>query len=177
MAKRLHSSLILMAVFLLGLGGGVAGMIWAWPGLRARYFRPQRPSFVEYLRESLKLTPDQVTQVQAISKETRDRSQALHLQFVPSYNKVCEDFSQIRTQETAAFAPLRQEELDKMHGVLSAAQWETFQAQRTAAMKRQPPDSRDLCRHLSGAPGGPPPGIGGGGRGGRRGRGGPQVQP
>lgn len=164
MPKRLHSSLILAAVFVLGIAGGVAGMVWAWPGLRARYFHRQHQTFIEYMQKTLNLTPAQVPQVQAIFKETSDRRHAIHLQFAPQYYAACEQYMQIRAQERAAFEPVGQQSLDKMKAVLTPAQWETFQKQR-------PPQraQRDTCQHPEQGPGGGSGEPGGRGRGGRRG--------
>lgn len=167
MSKRLHSSLILAAVFVLGIVGGVAGMVWAWPGLRARYFHHERPPFIEYLQKSLNLTPAQVPRMQAIFKETGDRSHAIHVQFMPQYSNLCEQYVQVRAQEREAYAPVRQEELDKIQAVLNPTQWATFQKQRSAAMQAQSQrQQHDPCQH-------PDQGPGGGGRGGRGGRRGP----
>ena len=162
MAKRWHSTLILVAAFVLGLAGGALGIIWAHPGMRPFFFhRPQRPTFVQYLQQSLQLTPAQVPKVQAIFQETGQRSHAIHAQFVPAYTKVCQDFLQVRSQEQVAFKPIRQEELQKMQGVLTATQWQKFQQQREAAMKRAQQQQADACRHAGGRPPGPPPGRGG----------------
>ena len=173
MPKRFHSSMILAVVFVLGILGGVAGMVWAWPGIRARYFHHPRPTFTQFLQTSLNLTTAQVPEVQKIYKETGDRSHTIHLQFVPDYTRVCEEYVQIRGKERDAFAPVRQEELDKMHQVLTPTQWATFQKQRTAAMKAQTErqQRQDSCQHAGQGPGGPGPGgpNGGRGRGGHRG--------
>ncbi|MGH9394615.1 MAG: hypothetical protein ACRD1E_10630 [Terriglobales bacterium] len=142
--------MILVVVFVLGLGAGIAGMVWAWPGLRAKYFPRHREHFVAMLTSTLKLTQQQVPQVQAVVQDTRERSHQIHLQFVPRYDKVCEDFLQIVHEEHDAFTPLGQQESVKLKAIMTPAQWQKYEAQRPR--QPRPPD---FCRHGSPTPGGP----------------------
>lgn len=129
----------------------MATMVWAWPGLRARYFPHHRTTLVEYLKP-LKLTPQQVSQVQAVYKETGQRSHEIYLQFVPQYTKICEDFTATRKQERDAFEPVRQQELSKLQAIMTPAQWQQFQQMRAQSQRGQPQRQPDVCRHLPGAP-------------------------
>lgn len=168
MPNRLNSTLILVAVFGFGLAAGICGMVWAWPGLRAHYFPRHRESYTQFLTRTLKLSTQQQSQVQVVLKDTQDRRRALTVEFQPQYAKVCSDFVAIRKQEGDAYAPIRQQELDKLHAVFTDAQWQTFQQGRAQNARNQPPRQTDLCRRLLS-----PSGGGGGGRGsGRGGRGG-----
>lgn len=148
MPKRLHSTLILVVVFGLGLAAGIAGMVWAWPGLRNRLMPHRRQTFVQYLQGSLKLTPAQVPQIQAVINDTWQRGHTVHLQYVPGYTKLCEEFLQLSQQEHASFLPVRQQELTKLRAIMTPDQWQKFQQMRAAAAKRHPPRKPDLCRHL-----------------------------
>ncbi len=149
--------MILVVVFAFGLAAGVGVMVWAWPGLRAHFFPHHREGFVPYMTRTLKLTPQQVPQLQALAKEITERRHQLHLQFVPAYTKVCNDFTQVQKQERDAYAPIRQQEVDKFHAMLTSAQWQAFQQQRAQASRNRPPRQTDLCRHLAAAPGAAPP--------------------
>jgi len=159
MPKRFHSTLILVAVFGLGLAAGVGVMVWAWPGLRARYFPHRHEPIQQYLTRTLKLNPQQVPPLHALIQDIGVRRHQLHLQFVPAYTKVCNDFTAVQRQERDAYAPIRQQELDKLRAILTPAQWQTFQQQRAQASRNQPPRQTDLCRHLAPAANGahPPP--------------------
>ncbi len=148
MGKRIHSTLILVVVFGLGLATGVAGMVWAWPGVRDHLMPHHRQTFVQYLQRTLNLSATQVPQVEAVLKDTRQRRHAVHLQFVPQYTTLCESFLTVSQKERAIFAPTLQQELGKLQAILTPAQWQKFQAQRAAAAKKYPPRKPDLCRHL-----------------------------
>lgn len=147
MAKRWNSTLILVAVFILGLAGGVATMVWAWPGLHSRYFPHHRQTLTEYLKP-LQLTPAQLPQVLAVYKDTGEKSHVLHMKFVPEYEKICSDFTATRAQEQDAYEPLRQEALGKLQALMTADQWTKFQAMRAEQRKNQPHNKPDVCRHL-----------------------------
>ncbi len=152
MAKRFHSTLILVVVFGLGLAAGVAGMVWAWPGLRDHLMPHRRQTFVQYLQRTLKLSSTQVPRVEAVLKDAGRRRHQVHVQFVPEYTKICEDFLTVSQKERSIFAPIRQQELGKLQAILTPAQWQTFQTQRAAAAKKYPPRKPDLCRHLPSLP-------------------------
>jgi hypothetical protein len=148
MPKRIHSTLILVVVFAFGLAAGVAGMVWAWPGLHNRLMPHRRQTFVQFLQHSLNLTPVQLPQVRAVINDTRRRGHAVHEQYVGAYSKICEDFMQVSQREHASFLPVRQQELSKLQAIMTPAQWQKFQRMRAAAEKRHPPRKPDLCRHL-----------------------------
>jgi len=148
MPKRIHSTMILVAVFGLGIAGGIAGMVWAWPGLRSHLFPHNHESGIEQLQKTLSLDPAQVPQVKAIYEETGERSHSIHLQFVPAYNQICNEYTQTRSQERAAFAPIRQQELDKLHAVLNPEQWAKVQQRRAEAEKDRAQHQPDVCRHM-----------------------------
>jgi hypothetical protein len=158
MPKRFHSTLILVVVFGLGLAAGVAGMVWAWPGVRDRLMPHRRQTFVEYLQHSLQLTPAQVPQIEAVINDTRRRGHTVHMQYVPAYTNICEQFLKVSQQEHTSFLPVRQQELSKLQAIMTPTQWRKFQQMRAAAAKRHPPRKPDLCRHLPPlpAPGGKP---------------------
>ncbi|HXE30661.1 MAG TPA: hypothetical protein VN515_02540 [Terriglobales bacterium] len=158
MPKRLHSSLILVAVFVLGIVGGIAGMVWAWPGLHARFFPHHHLTLAQALKP-VGLTAAQMPQVEAIYRETGDRGHQIHLQFVPEYAHICDEFTQTRKQERDAYAPLRQQELDKLRAVMNDTQWQRYQQMRAQQQARNPPRQPDVCRHLypQSKPASPPP--------------------
>jgi|GEM_PF-3145326 len=155
MPKRVHSTMILMVVFVLGLGAGIAGMVWAWPGVRTKYFQPpRRERFVPMLTRTLRLTPQQVPQVQSVVDEQRKQVHDIHVQFIPRYNKVCEDFLQIVHDEREVMSPVRQQELDKLKAIMTSSQWDKFESDRAQAAKAHPQRPPDACRNGSPSPGG-----------------------
>lgn len=149
MAKRLQSSVILVVVFCLGLAAGVAGMVWAWPGVQARFFRRQRVPPLQRLQRTLSLTPQQLTQMQTVLKGVGDLRHSIHLKYVPEYTRLCEDFAQASQQERDEYtqSPDRQKALDQIHGILTSAQWQIFQNRMMASGKSRVTQP-DLCRHL-----------------------------
>lgn len=154
MSQRFHSTLILVAVFVLGVAGASC-MIWAWPGMRMHLFPHHRPTLAQYMKP-VGVNATQLAQVEAIFKETGERRHEVHLQFVPQYAKVCDDFTQVRRQERDAYTPVGQQELTKLQAVMTPAQWQKFQQLRS--QQHQPSRPPDLCRHLypgSGGRGGP----------------------
>jgi len=156
MPKRIHTTLILVAVFVLGIAGGISVMVWAWPGLRSEFHRDRRQDFVQYLQKSLHLSASQVPPVRALFKDAGERRHRIHLEFAPAYAKVCEEYMGVRAQERQAFAPVRQQALGKLQAMLTPAQWKAFQQQRAAAEKQQANHTPDVCRHLDGhLPSGP----------------------
>lgn len=122
-------------------------MVWAWPGLHSRYFPHHRPSLTEYLKP-LNLSPTQLPQVLAVYKDTGQQSHQLHLKFVPEYEKICNDFTATRQQEQDGYEPIRAQALGKLQTIMTADQWQKFQAMRAEQRKNQGHSKPDVCRHL-----------------------------
>lgn len=151
MPRSWQSSAILVVVFGLGLAAGIAGMVWAWPGIRARFHNNTHPreTGIQRLQRTLNLTAEQVPQVQAVLKDAIAQRHAVHLTFQPDYARICGEFDQVLKKEHDALVPGSQQELNKLQAILTSAQWQTFQQERAA--NRRPPRP-DLCRHPA-----PPP--------------------
>ncbi len=146
MPRSFSSTVILVVVFALGLSAGIGGMVWAWPGLQAKYFPHKHQPFIQVLQKRVKLTPQQVPQVEAVLSDVSARNHANHLLFRPQYAKICDEYNQVRKQERDAYAPIREQELDKLHAIFTPEQWQTFQSDRAAAQR--PPHQPDVCRNL-----------------------------
>lgn len=146
MPKRFHSSAILVIVFVLGLAAGIAGMVWAWPGVQARYFSHKRETFVQRLQTTLQLTPPQVTQVQGVIADAGQLRHSIHLKYAPQYHALCEQAYALHQQERDAYlqSPQRKQLLDRLHSIMTASQWQKWQQPSSANTHRPRPDP---CEH------------------------------
>lgn len=146
MPKRFHSSAILVIVFVLGLAAGIAGMVWAWPGVQARYFSHKRETFVQRLQTTLELTPPQVTQVQGVIEDAGQLRHSIHLKYAPQYHALCEQAYALHQQERDAYlqSPQRKQLLDRLHSIMTASQWQKWQQPSSANTHRPRPDP---CEH------------------------------
>lgn len=145
MSRRFQTSLILVVVFCLGLAAGVAGMVWAWPGVRARFaHKPQHEPPMARMQRTLSLTPQQVTAMQTVLKGIGDLRHQIHLEYTPQYDHLCEQSAQVLQQEREEYvqSPERLKALDQIHGILTDAQWKIFQDRMVESSKsrNQPPD-------------------------------------
>ena len=147
MPDRFHSSLLLVAVFVLGLAGGVGVMVWAWPGVR-NHFHHEHQGFMDFLQHSLDLSPEQMPKVREVFNDAHERGSQVHAQFVPAYTRICDEYMDVLGRERAAFAPIRQQEMDRMQSVLTPKQWTDFSAQASKVQREREHYRPDVCRHL-----------------------------
>ena len=160
MSRRWQTSLILVVVFGLGLAAGVAGMVWAWPGVRSRFApKPQHEPPMVRMQRTLSLTPQQVTQMQTVLKGIGDLRHQIHLKYAPQYDRLCEQSAQVFQQEREEYvqAPERQKALDEIHGILTDPQWKIFQDRMVESGKSRGQQS-DPCHRKPGQPPSSPPG-------------------
>ncbi|MGH9519898.1 MAG: hypothetical protein ACRD2D_09615, partial [Terriglobales bacterium] len=122
-------------------------MVWAWPGVHARYFPRHHQTLTGYLKP-LNLTTTQMPEVLAVYKNFDQQRHQIHMGFTPAYEKVCDDFMATSQQERVAYEPIRHQALDQLQKILTTPQWQKFQAMRTAGQKNQPHYTPDVCRHL-----------------------------
>ncbi|MGH9413977.1 MAG: hypothetical protein ACRD0Y_09590 [Terriglobales bacterium] len=129
MPKRLHSSAILVVVFVLGLAAGIAGMVWAWPGVHARYFHPKHQSFSQHMQTTLQLTPQQTAQVRSVFADAGKVRHSIHLQYEPQYRALSEQFCSVYKQERSAYvdSPQRKQLLGKLQSIMTTTQWQGWE--------------------------------------------------
>ncbi|MGH9466637.1 MAG: hypothetical protein ACRD1Y_04725 [Terriglobales bacterium] len=146
MPKRFHSSAILVVVFILGLAAGIAGMVWAWPGMHARYFQHPREPYLHHVQTTLRLTPQQVTQVQGVFKDAGQLRHRMHLEFAPQYEKLCEQYMQVRQQERDTYmkSPERRQLLTQLQGIMTTSQWQQWRQMQASGNHHV---RRDPCHH------------------------------
>ncbi|TAN23469.1 MAG: hypothetical protein EPN33_04800 [Acidobacteria bacterium] len=146
MPKGFHSSAILVIVFVLGLVAGIAGMVWAWPGVQARYFTHKRETYVQHLQTTLQLTPQQVTQVEGVIQDAGQLRHSIHLQYAPQYHAMCEQAYTLHQQERDSYlqSPQRKLLLDRLHRIMTASQWQKWQQPSSTNNHRARPDP---CEH------------------------------
>lgn len=152
MPRGIHSTAILVVVFVLGLAAGIAGMVWAWPGVHARYFGHKHEPYLQHLQTTLRLTPQQVSEVQGVLKGARDLSHQIHLQYQPQYDSLCEQFVATHNHERDEYlqSPQRQKLLDQLHGIMTSTQWAEWQQMQSQGARRP---RKDPCGHShNGAP-------------------------
>src|SRR6185312_15493328 len=116
MSRRFQTSLILVVVFCLGLAAGVAGMIWAWPGVRSRFVhKPQHEPPMARMQRTLSLTPQQVTEMSTVLKGVGDLRHQIHLKYAPEYERLCDQSAQTLQRERDEYvqSPERQKALDQ----------------------------------------------------------------
>ncbi|MGH9475557.1 MAG: hypothetical protein ACRD1C_04420 [Terriglobales bacterium] len=144
MPRGLHSTAILVVVFVLGLAAGIAGMVWAWPGVHARYFNHRRE---HRLQSELQLTPQQVSKIQGVFKNAGNLRHQIHVQFQPQYEKLCDQFVATQREERDAYMqlPQRQQLLGKLQSIMTPSQWTKWQQMGSQNGHRP---RRDPCGHL-----------------------------
>lgn len=173
MSQRTQSTLILTAVFAIGLVAGVSAMVWAWPAVQSRLTknnnnarRDPRAVMIDHMRSTLKLNDDQVTRMQAVLDDVFQKRTAIDTQFAPQFAPICDAYQKVRVEELKQFEPINTEAQGKIRSILTDAQWKAYQAQQEQIQKSRnagPQGVRvpNTCRDLG--PGGP---GGGGGAGG-----------
>lgn len=167
---KIHSTMILLVVFVLGIAGGIGAAIWAGPALQKRLHKGPPPLYKQF-QTSLNLTPEQTQQVRAIIKDTSDQSQKIRAQFAPLYRQINDEYNNTRQQERDLDTPIRAQGRQRIRALLTPAQqaiWDKMIAQQ----------DKDHQQHMQHGPGRGPgrgPGFGmNSGRGGpNHGNGGP----
>ncbi|MGH9487196.1 MAG: hypothetical protein ACRD04_06345 [Terriglobales bacterium] len=127
MPKGIHSTAIIVIVFVLGLAAGIVGMIYAGPGLHAHFAHPRHR--VDPLQSELHLTPQQINQVHGVFKDAGQVRHQIHLQYQAEYENLCEQYATVRKQEHDSYmqSPDRQKLLNELHGIMTGSQWTEWQ--------------------------------------------------
>lgn len=134
---RRHGTIILIVVFLLGLIAGGSGGVWLAPKIRHHFDR--RPPLAERMRKLLDLNAQQTQQFTAIAQEAMHRWQQLHQPYQPQFEKLRDQERALHQQEWQQFAPIREEEDNKIRAILTPAQRARFDSWLEQFRREHPP--------------------------------------